>query len=165
MGWLFLISCQSQGQNKTELTMKNPYYSHTDTQPLNISKQEWKSILEPEVYQIAFEKGTERAFTGQYWNYEGHGTYYCAVCGQTLFRADAKFASSCGWPSFFEPYGKNAVEYHDDHSFGMERIEVTCSRCQAHLGHVFNDGPKPTGLRYCMNSIVLDFIPDKKEGE
>src|SRR5690554_2304251 len=94
IGWLFFISCQSQGQNKTQLTMKNPYYSHTDILSLNVSKQEWKSILDPEVYQIAFEKGTERAFTGQYWDYEGRGTYYCAVCGQTLFRADAKFASS-----------------------------------------------------------------------
>lgn len=140
----------------------NPYYSHTDTARLNVPKSEWEKILPPEVYQVAFEKGTEPAFTGKYWDYTGIGTYYCAVCGNRLFRSTAKFASTCGWPSFFEPSRKNAVIYKPDHSFGMNRTEVICARCGAHLGHVFHDGPPPTGLRYCMNSIVLDFEPENQ---
>ncbi len=139
----------------------NPYYSHTDTAELHVPLSEWKQILPEEVYHIAFEKGTERAFSGKYWDYEGLGTYYCAVCGNKLFRSDAKFASTCGWPSFFEPSRKNAVLYKPDHSFDMDRTEVLCARCHAHLGHVFHDGPPPTGLRYCMNSPVLDFVPDQ----
>lgn len=140
----------------------NPYYSHDDTAKLNVPKSEWEKILPPEVYQVAFEKGTEPAFTGKYWDYTGIGTYYCAVCGNRLFRSTAKFASTCGWPSFFEPSRKNAVIYKPDHSFGMNRTEVICARCGAHLGHVFHDGPPPTGLRYCMNSIVLDFEPENQ---
>lgn len=141
---------------------KNPYYSRTDTATLHVPKSEWKKILPAAMYEIAFEKGTEPAFSGKYWNYEGIGTYYCAVCGNPLFRSDAKFASSCGWPSFFEPIRKNSVIYRADHSYGMNRTEVLCGRCGAHLGHVFNDGPLPTGLRYCMNSAVLDFVPDAR---
>ncbi|HUX84274.1 MAG TPA: peptide-methionine (R)-S-oxide reductase MsrB [Chitinophagaceae bacterium] len=150
----------ADSQNKTMEHQKNPYYSRTDTTKLHVPLVEWKKILPPDVYHIAFEKGTETAFTGKYWNYTGIGTYYCAVCGNELFRSDAKFASTCGWPSFFEPVRKNSVIYKPDPSFGMDRTEVECGRCGAHLGHVFNDGPKPTGLRYCMNSIVLDFVPD-----
>lgn len=140
---------------------KNPYYSRTDTAALQVSDSEWKKILPKEVYRVAREKGTERAFTGKYWNASGRGTYYCAVCGNTLFRSDAKFASMCGWPSFFEAHRKNSVVYKADTSHDMERIEVLCGRCNSHLGHVFDDGPEPTGKRYCMNSIVLDFVPEK----
>ncbi|MBI3501233.1 MAG: peptide-methionine (R)-S-oxide reductase MsrB [Bacteroidetes bacterium] len=140
----------------------NPYYSHSDTTPLNVSNAEWKKILSPDVYAVAREANTERAFTGKYWNYEGIGTYYCAVCGNPLFRSDSKFASGCGWPSFFESIRKNSTVYKKDSSFGMERTEVLCGRCNSHLGHIFDDGPPPTHNRYCMNSIVLDFLPDKK---
>ena len=144
--------------------VKNPYYSRTDTTKLNVPDSEWKKILPAQVYAVAREKDTERAFTGQYWDSEGIGTYYCAVCGNKLFRSDSKFASSCGWPSFFESSRPDAVTYHDDASYGMNRIEVLCGRCGSHLGHLFDDGPQPTGKRYCMNSIVLEFVPDSTIG-
>lgn len=139
----------------------NPYYSRTDTTKLSVSDAEWRKVLSEEVYYIAREKGTERAFTGQYWNFEGKGNYYCAACGNALFVSDAKFASSCGWPSFYEALRPDAVTYHPDYSYGMSRIEVTCGRCGGHLGHIFDDGPPPTYKRFCMNSIVLEFEPLK----
>ncbi len=138
----------------------NPYYSRTDTSILDVPNSTWKKVLPSGVYAVAREKDTERAFTGKYWNFEGLGTYYCAVCGNRLFRSDAKFASTCGWPSFFETVRQGAVVYQPDGSFGMNRIEVLCGRCGSHLGHLFDDGPPPTGKRYCMNSIVLEFAPD-----
>lgn len=141
----------------------NPYYSHTDTSKLDLPLEEWKKLLPDELYHVAFEKGTERAFTGKYWDFEGVGTYACAACGNVLFQADAKFASSCGWPSFYQPERKNSVEYHADNSFGMRRTEVTCGRCGAHLGHVFDDGPPPTGQRYCINSVSLELLRTKPE--
>lgn len=139
----------------------NPYYSRTDTTHLNVSNAEWKRILPADVYQVAREAGTERAFTGKYWDAEGLGIYYCAVCGNALFRSDNKFASSCGWPSFYQALRLNSVRYEEDNSFGMARTEVLCGRCDSHLGHIFDDGPPPTGKRFCMNSIVLDFEADK----
>lgn len=138
----------------------NPYYSNTDTRKLNVSDAEWKKILPPDLYATAREAATERPFTGKYWNASAKGTYYCAVCGNKLFRSDAKFASDCGWPSFFEASRKDAVIYRDDHSYGMDRTEVLCARCGSHLGHIFDDGPPPTHKRFCMNSISLDFQPD-----
>ncbi|MBK0402114.1 peptide-methionine (R)-S-oxide reductase MsrB [Adhaeribacter sp. BT258] len=154
------MTTQDHPGNTESQHAANPYYSRTDTTKLNVSDAEWKKILPADVYAVARQAGTERAFTGKYWNTEGLGNYYCAVCGNPLFRADQKFASSCGWPSFFEPARKDAVKYNKDLSHGMERIEVVCGRCNSHLGHIFNDGPPPTGMRYCMNSIVLDFEPD-----
>jgi peptide-methionine (R)-S-oxide reductase len=159
---------QSRNVNKSDLTMNtnskpaNPYYSHTDTTKLNLSDAEWKKILSPELYEVSRHAATERPFTGKYWNYEGKGTYYCAACGRLLFRSDAKFASTCGWPSFFEQADKNSTVFRQDTSLGMIRTEVLCGRCGGHLGHIFDDGPPPTGKRFCMNSIALDFIPDKK---
>ena len=121
------------------------------------SEDEWKESLTPEQYRILRQKGTERAFTGRYWNLKEDGTYTCAGCGQELFRSNTKFDSGCGWPSFYDAIEGGNVETHDDTSFGMHRVEVVCSRCGGHLGHVFEDGPAPTGQRYCINSESIQF--------
>jgi peptide-methionine (R)-S-oxide reductase len=123
------------------------------------SDAEWREQLTPEQYQVLREKGTERAFTGKYWNTKTPGTYLCAACGQELFSADVKYDSRSGWPSFTTPIDAARVEEHVDRSHGMARTEVTCGRCGSHLGHVFPDGPAPTGLRYCINSVSLDLEP------
>lgn len=138
--------------------VENPYYSRTDISKLNLKNSEWKKVLNPDLYAVSRENNTERAFSGKYNNYTGIGTYYCAACGNALFRSDAKFASTCGWPSFFEPIRKNSVIYKNDNSYNTSRIEVRCGRCDAHLGHVFDDGPTPTKKRFCMNSISLEFV-------
>lgn len=139
----------------------NPYYSTTDTRKLNIPNSEWKKILPADLYAVAREKDTERPFIGKYWKSNTKGNYNCAACGNKLFRSEAKFASSSGWPSFYEPLGKNSVRYQEDRSLGSSRTEVLCGRCESHLGHIFDDGPPPTHKRFCMNSISLDFEPDK----
>ena len=151
----------------------NPVYSNSDTSKVVLADDEWKKILPGDVYAIARLKGTERPGTSKYENFFDKGTYYCAACGNALFKSDTKFESGCGWPSFYEPISKSSIIYTPDNSHGMSRTEVQCGRCKAHLGHVFEDGPPPTGLRYCINGVVLDFnkaqeaekIYNEKEGE
>jgi len=169
---VFMLNACGQSNTKQNTTQKsnamenviskpgNPYYSNTDTTKLNVSDAEWKKVLSPDLYAVAREADTERAFTGTMWNSETKGTYYCAACGLKLFKSNQKFTSSCGWPSFFEQDNKNSVIFKDDNSYGMKRTEALCGRCNSHLGHLFDDGPEPTGKRYCMNAISLDFVPD-----
>jgi len=158
---------QSNSPNKPQNTMdttknNNPIYSQSDTSKVQLSEAEWKKILPEDVYNIARQKGTERPWTSKYESLTDKGTYYCAACGNALFRSDTKFESGCGWPSFYEPISKTSIIYTPDHTHGMERTEVQCGRCKAHLGHVFDDGPPPTGLRYCINGVVLDFEKAKE---
>lgn len=140
----------------------NPVYSTTDSSQVNLSEEEWKKILPADVYQIARQKGTERPWSSTFENFKEKGTYYCAACGNPLFKSDTKFDSGCGWPSFYEPISKTSIIYLEDKSHGMVRTETQCGRCKAHLGHVFNDGPPPTGLRFCINGVILDFAKAKE---
>jgi peptide-methionine (R)-S-oxide reductase len=171
--FLFMLAFSVQAcspQNSKKIAMKepnknNPVYSNTDTSQVNLSEDEWKKILPEDVYYIARKKGTERPFTSPFETLKDKGTYYCAACGNALFVSDTKFESGCGWPSFYQPVSKGSIIYAPDDAYGMNRTEVMCGRCKAHLGHVFNDGPPPTGLRYCINGVVLDFKKAKEAEE
>ncbi len=161
---IFLSNLMACAQNKGKEGATNPNTnSNTKTMNDTVVKtdEEWKKILTPEQYRVTREAGTERAFSGALWDNKKKGTYYCICCDNPLFSSDTKFESSCGWPSFFAPLNKEHVKENVDRGFGMVRTEVVCNRCGAHLGHVFEDGPKPTGLRYCMNSASMKFKEDK----
>jgi peptide-methionine (R)-S-oxide reductase len=161
---LTLISFTACGQSTTKSTTlkkntmentNNPYYKPDQKDAVVVPDSVWANILSPEVFAVARQKGTERPFTSPFEESKEVGIYHCIACGNPLFKSNAKFSSGCGWPSFFEPISKSAIIYIPDNSHGMVRTEVECGKCKSHLGHVFEDGPPPTGLRYCINGVVL----------
>ncbi|MCS6985319.1 MAG: peptide-methionine (R)-S-oxide reductase MsrB [Leptospiraceae bacterium] len=134
----------------------------SQVEKINLPDSQWRKRLSPEVYHILREKGTEPPFSGKYYHHKEKGTYHCAGCGALLFTSEAKYESGSGWPSFYKEAVAGAIDRHPDYSYGMVRTEITCARCGGHLGHVFDDGPPPTGLRFCVNSLALEFRPSER---
>jgi peptide-methionine (R)-S-oxide reductase len=149
------FGCAQDQSNKQAVSVAQ------DIEKIEKSDAEWKASLSPEAYSVLRKEGTEQAFTGEYWDNKSDGTYLCAGCGLPIFDSQTKFKSGTGWPSFYEPISSTNVEEKKDTSFGWNRVEVHCARCEGHLGHIFEDGPEPTGLRYCLNSVSLKFEPRK----
>ncbi len=167
--FLNLMSCNSQDNSKQNNSKQynKENMSHNDSKDygnfrVKKSESEWKEILTPEQYRILRQKGTERPYSGEYNVFYKKGQYACTACGNVLFTSDTKFDSHCGWPSFYDALDKTKIKEIEDNTLGMSRIEVVCADCGGHLGHVFNDGPKPTGLRYCINSVSIQFVDESK---
>ena len=156
-----MVSCSLKSQNDINMNTQKK----TSDFEIQKSEEEWRKELDPVQYKILREKGTEYAFSGEYFNHKEKGTYLCAGCGNELFESDSKYDSGCGWPSFFEPMENTKIVEFEDKSAGMVRTEIVCNKCGGHLGHVFPDGPKPTGLRYCVNSASLKFVTEENGSE
>ena len=158
---LLLYSCN--GKSQTQQSNNQKHKIMNEEHKIIKSDEEWKKVLSPEAYKVLREKGTELPYTGKYYLHTGKGIYLCAACGAELFRSDSKFDAGCGWPSFNNVIDSSRVVYTRDTTHGMVRTEITCARCGGHLGHVFDDGPAPTGLRYCINSVSINFQDSSKK--